>query len=143
MSKRARNSQRRLSDVSQSKNYGKRTKSSRRINGNLYIQIDRAKEKIDLGTQEGTILLTTRKGRFIAEKCSCSGLNENCFKCGGLGLYPFHQTDMEDTPASPLRRISGGPQQISSYSNDSRGDNWAIRETGNFGSTPLHDDHDD
>lgn len=102
------------------------------------------------GTAVGTSLGRSTQGQLAItyEKavCSCGGENENCFKCDGTGFYT--RQVVEDTsklpPPLPNGRLRTKNQTYaeSTFSNDSRGGEYGIRERGRYGSGPLHDDHE-
>jgi hypothetical protein len=103
-----------------------------------------------MGTAVGTSLGKSSEGHLAItyEKalCSCAGENENCFRCDGTGFYTKQivQDISKLPPALPnsgLRTKNQTPAE-STFSNDSRGGDYGIRERGRFGSGPLHDDHE-
>lgn len=103
-----------------------------------------------LGTAVGTSLGKLRRGQLVINyekaECSCGGENENCYRCDGTGVYvrKVMQDSSKLPPALPnsgLRTKNRSPAE-STFSNDSRGGDYGIRERGRFGSGPLHDDHE-
>jgi hypothetical protein len=102
------------------------------------------------GAAVGTSLGKSSQGQLVIDyvkaACSCGGENENCFKCDGTGFYT--RQVVQDTsklpPALPNSRLRTKNQTSSesTFSNDSRGGEYGIREWGRFGSAPLHDDHE-
>ncbi|RYX92907.1 MAG: hypothetical protein EOO28_20420 [Comamonadaceae bacterium] len=78
--------------------------------------------------------------------CTCGGENANCFKCDGTGFYTKQMVQdpsklPPDPPNSRLRTKNQTPTE-STFSNDSRGGDYGIREQGRYGSNPLYDDHE-
>ncbi|GAB2468018.1 hypothetical protein GCM10027082_19470 [Comamonas humi] len=117
--------------------------SRKRATGDLKLAIDSARSKINLAPPLGTLLHTSRQGYYIAEACTCNGLNDGCFKCGGVGIYPRHYTERPDTAQSVLRKKVSKPAPLGTHANDARGEGWTIRERGRFDTSPLRDDHDE
>lgn len=102
------------------------------------------------GAEIGSSLGKATKGKLAINyekaSCSCGGENENCFKCDGTGFYT-KQVVQESSRTLPVPRNSNlrsKNQQLSesSFSNDSRGGDYGIRECGRYGSIPLYDDHE-
>lgn len=79
---------------------------------------------------------------YVTGECSCKGDNVRCFKCGGSGeeIKQLVTTQERDTTLFPKVRTN---QTLGAFSNDARGGNFSIRESGKFDSRPLHDGYDD
>jgi hypothetical protein len=84
----------------------------------------------------------------VISECTCGGENPNCFKCDGTGYSLIERIGNE----VPLRINKKNKRTKSikrpvpieaSFSNDSRGGTYAIREQGRFLSNPEHDDYGD
>lgn len=113
--------------------------------------IDRNIPVSALGTLTGTILGKEKKPgmhvHYEQAECTCNGNNERCSRCDGTGFYTKELVDQFlGTPSTPWvnnsSRLSIRSTQESTFSNDQRGDTYAIRERGRYGSNPLHDDHE-
>ena len=100
---------------------------------------------------EGKVLgRTTKAGmtiRYENAACSCYGENSNCFKCDGTGYYRREVVEkMRSKPLISAPRLCGESSCLfdseNQFSNDARGGDYGIRESGRFSSNPLHDDHD-
>ena len=102
------------------------------------------------GSDVGTALGQANEGQLAVsyEKaaCSCRGDNENCYKCDGTGFYikKVVQEASEVDSVSPRRKFGSLNKSVaeSSFSNDLRGGDYGIRESGRYGSNPLYDDYD-
>jgi hypothetical protein len=85
---------------------------------------------------------------YVSSACSCGGENPNCFRCDGTGFYVLERIGNEVSAAVSGKRKAGKSRgrtlpTETSFSNDTRGGSYAIRENGRFGSGPVHDDYDD
>lgn len=101
------------------------------------------------GADVGTPLGKSSKGQlaitYEQASCSCGGENEKCFRCDGTGYYTKQVVPPSaNSPSSAHSnlRIKNQPPTESSFSNDSRGGDYGIRERGKYGSNPLYDDHE-
>ena len=91
----------------------------------------------ELVSGEGTAAPNS-KSTTVAAKCSCHGENSSCFKCGGTGFY---EKRIAPGVVDLLRKAPAWHSEVS-FSNDSRGGAYGIRENGRFESSPLEDDYD-
>jgi hypothetical protein len=101
---------------------------------------------------EGKILgRMTKAGmtiRYESAPCTCGGENSNCFKCDGGGYYRREIVEKMKHESSVAvsnprgRRPQDFTESETRFSNDARGGEYGIRESGRFASNPLHDDHD-
>lgn len=84
--------------------------------------------------------------RVEVAHCSCGGENPNCFKCDGTGYYE-REIIVGAEPERPSDRLRHSLNYTApveaSFSKDERGGAaFGVRESGRFGSNPLHDDYD-
>jgi hypothetical protein len=71
--------------------------------------------------------------------CSCGGNNDNCYKCSGTGYYRKRLV-----PGADLNNpVFVDARPLASFSSDSRGGIYGIREQGRFDSRPDYDPSDD
>ena len=100
-----------------------------------------------LYADEGTVLGREVAGRlevhYEQAACPCGGVNDRCSRCDGTGFYAktVVDTDLRRAPTSGTQRLIGAASE-STFSNDSKGGSYGIRERGRFESNPLHDDYD-
>ena len=85
---------------------------------------------------------------YVSSACSCGGENPNCFRCDGTGYYVMERVGNEVAVAVSGKRKAGKSRgrtlpTETSFSNDTRGGSYSIRESGRFVSNPVHDDYDD
>ncbi len=85
--------------------------------------------------------------RYENAVCSCAGENSNCFKCDGTGYYRREVVEsmkhVATVAVSNQREQSHiSPKPETRFSNDARGGEYGIRESGRFASNPLYDDYD-
>ncbi len=96
------------------------------------------------GTEDGHFLKQSKSRgktvRYEQATCSCGGNNERCSRCFGSGFYT--RKILEEASDAPRPSMESGIYKESSFSNDSRGGVFSVREVGRFSSNPLHDDHD-
>ncbi len=85
---------------------------------------------------------------YVVSECTCGGENPNCFKCDGTGFCLVERIGNEVT--LPIKKKKNRTKSVktpalseASFSSDSRGGSYSIREQGRFTSNPEHDDYGD
>lgn len=88
---------------------------------------------------------TSRPSKFItvSSPCSCQGLNENCFKCWGSGQEQKQVATSPGSDTTLFGRASKNSPKLGSFASDSRGNEFALREKGQFDSRPICDSYGD
>lgn len=96
------------------------------------------------GTQiEAQKSIETGTAEYTAE-CSCRGFNQNCFRCDGTGYYQRKILLEAKSQSHPnITRSKTTPKPETTFSSDSRGGFYGIRENGKFSSNPISDNYDE
>ncbi len=100
---------------------------------------DRALGLGELSKSEGQPKSAPGGITLVPTKCSCRGENQNCFRCDGTGFYERAIVSY----TSPNNLQNSSTRQEVTFSIDSRGGKYSIRENGRFESSPLEDDYDE
>ena len=121
----------------------KRKRVIKKISANVWAKI-----KSDVyGVPENTQFANSPnndKYDLVISTCSCMGENENCYRCYGTGIYERKVLKSSTTTLEFNRQdINTNPLKPASFSSDSRGGVYGIREDGRFASLPKHDNYDD